>query len=68
MAKKKQLTSLGKEIKIRLIEKNMTQVELAELIGTTKQYLNKIISGERNGNKYISKISQVLDIKIKIAA
>lgn len=68
MKRQRQLTDFGKEIKIRLIEKNMTQVELAELLGTTKQYLGKILYGERNGEKYRYKISKILDIDITIAA
>ena len=31
------LTPLGKEIKKKLIDKDMTQVELAEQLGVTKQ-------------------------------
>ena len=40
----------------------MTQVELAEQVGTSKQYLGKILFGERAGTMYIEKIDQVLNI------
>lgn len=43
------LTPLGKEIKKKLIDKDMTQVELAEQLGVTKQYITKIITGTRTG-------------------
>lgn len=57
------LTPFGQEVKKRLIEKNMTQVELADLMGCNKQYLHKILTGERSGKKYIEIISKILDIE-----
>lgn len=63
------LTPLGKEIKKKLIDKDMTQVELAEQLGVTKQYITKIITGTRAGNKYLCRIGAILDIDIaKFAA
>lgn len=63
------LTPLGKEIKKKLIDKDMTQVELAEQLGVTKQYITKIITGTRTGDKYLCRISAILDIDIaKFAA
>lgn len=56
------LTSFGKEVKKRLIDKNMTQVELAAELGCTKQYLYKILCGERSGKKYRERILQILGI------
>ena len=35
---RQKLTPLGKEIKKRLIDKGMTQVELAAELGITRQY------------------------------
>ena len=40
-AKQMELTAFGKQVKKRLIDKGMTQVELAALIGCNKQYLHK---------------------------
>lgn len=63
------LTPLGKEIKKKLIDKDMTQVELAEQLGVTKQYITKIITGIRTGDKYLCRIGAILDIDIaKFAA
>lgn len=62
MGRKRDLTPYGKEVKHKLIELNMTQVELAEEIGTSKQYLGKILFGERAGTMYLEKIAQVLQI------
>jgi len=59
-------SELGKQIKKRLIDRNMTAKELAERIGTTPQYLNKILHGERSGKKYLEAIRDIL--KIDIAA
>lgn len=60
MSGKRQLTSYGKEVKHRLIELNMTQVELAEIVGTSKQYMGKNLFGERSGTMYVEKMNQVL--------
>lgn len=38
--------SLEEEVKVSLIRKRMTQKELAELIGVTRQYLNGVIRGK----------------------
>ena len=62
MGKKRELTDFGKDVKHQLIELNMTQVELAEQVGTSKQYLGKILFGERAGTMYIEKINKVLMI------
>lgn len=63
MGRKRELTPYGKMVKHRLIELNMTQVELAELVGTSKQYLGKILFGERAGTMYLEKINQVLQLE-----
>lgn len=58
----RQLTPFGITVKKRLIEKGMTQVRLAEEVGTSNKYLNLILYGDRTGEKYIQKIITVLDI------
>lgn len=55
-------SQLGKLIKKRLIDKDMTAKQLASIIGITPQYLNKILHGERSGEKYIETIKSLLDI------
>lgn len=37
------LNNVEKDIKIKCLENDMTQVELAQKIGTTGQYVNKIV-------------------------
>lgn len=41
---------------------NMTQVELAALLGCNKQYIHKILIGERSGDKYKKAMAKILDI------
>ncbi|MFA9377804.1 MAG: helix-turn-helix domain-containing protein [Lachnotalea sp.] len=61
----KQATSktFGKIVKVKLIELNMTQVELVELLGIKRQYLCRILNGDRSGKKYLSDIRQILEIE-----
>ena len=48
MAKtKRQITPMGKEIKRRLVELEMSQEELATSVGCSPQYINHIIYGEQ---------------------
>lgn len=60
---KRALTSYGRTIQKRLIDKGMTQVELAEHVGCDPQYICRILYGERTGRKYREKISKLLDIE-----
>lgn len=55
-------TIFGKKVKVKLIELNMTQVELAELLGIKRQYLCRILNGDRSGKKYVSDIRRILEI------
>lgn len=52
----------GKQIKKALIDKGLTAKQLAHMVGTRPQYLNKIIHGERSGTKYMDEIRRILDI------
>ncbi len=56
---------MGKQIKKSLIDKGMTQKEFADQLGTTPQYLNKILHGERSGAKYRDRIRELLGIDIE---
>ena len=57
-------SSTGKKIKKGLVDKDLSARQLSEMVGTTPQYLNKIIHGERGGNKYMSDICRILGIEI----
>ena len=59
---KRNYSKLGKQIKKKLIDNDMTAAQMADALGTTPQYLNKILHGERSGEKYIEKIKQLLNI------
>lgn len=65
MMRKRQLTPFGITVKKCLIEKGMTQVQLAEAVGTSNKYLNLILYGDRSGNKYTWKIASLLDIDLE---
>lgn len=58
-----ELTDFGKKIRKGLFEKEMTQRELAKLVGCSPQYMRKIFVGERSGEKYTEKIKQILDLE-----
>lgn len=62
---KRQLTPFGVVVKKRLIDLGMTQVQLAEAIGTSKNYLNLILYGDRSGKKYIPSIIEELKLDSK---
>lgn len=59
---KKKTYTFWKTIKLRLVELEMKQEDLAKLVGTTPQYVSHIMYGERSGEKYREKICQVLDL------
>lgn len=61
--KQRQLTSFGVLVKKALVEKGMTQVQLAEKVGTSKKYLNLIFHGERSGKKYLQDIVDLLGLE-----
>lgn len=61
--KQMKLTPFGTKVRKKLIDLGMTQVELAALVGCNKQYLHKILCGERSGQKYMEQIAKLLDIE-----
>ncbi len=67
MNKKNKLktSNRGKKIKIRLVELEMSQGELAKAIGTSKYYINHIITGYRAGDKYMEDIENILGISLE---
>lgn len=44
--KQTRLTPFGRKVRKRLIDKNMTQVELAALLGCNKQYIRQYNEAE----------------------
>lgn len=56
------MTELGKVIKKALVDKGLTQKELAERIGMDRKYLNKIVRGVRRPGTYSSVLAQELGI------
>ena len=58
----RKLAPIGKLIKKRLIELDMTKQELAKLIGANYTYMTYILYGERSGAKYMDRIAEVLKL------
>lgn len=56
------LTPYGKKIQKRLIDRGMTQAELAEQLGCRPSYLCNILHGNRSGRRYWEKIASILDV------
>ena len=59
---------IGLDVKIRCLQEGLTQAEVAEKIGTTSQYVNRIIKKENKGlvNKTLIEIMEALGYDIRI--
>lgn len=55
-----------KIVKKRLIDLDMTQVELAQRAGISYLYLKLIISGRRSPGKYTKTLAEILKIDEKL--
>ena len=63
--KKRELTPFGAAVKKALIDRRMTQQELARRIGTSRQYLDLILFGQRTGTQYVTRIIKALGLRIE---
>lgn len=63
MKRKRKLTDFGKRVRKILIDKNMSQRELAKVIGTSESYLCDILCGAKNDRIYSGRIRQILGIE-----
>lgn len=61
----KELTPFGADVKKALIDKRMSQVELAGLLGVKKQYITALLAGRTAGTKYIPRICEILGLDEK---
>lgn len=52
----------AKKVKKELINRGMTQRELAGMIGMNENYLANILNGRRSGKKYWAEIEWILGI------
>lgn len=52
----------GKEVKKALVDRDMTQLELARLLGCHHRYLGLIVNGQRGPGKYEQRIRSILDL------
>lgn len=67
MKRKSDYTPFGREIAIRLMERNMTAKELALKIGATPAVVSYIMTGKRNTECYVKAIRDELNIGEEIA-
>lgn len=58
--RKRGLSEFGRKVNKRLVELNITQKQLAQMVGTSEAYLSMILHGERSGKKYRDKIEKLL--------
>ena len=56
------LSSFGKKVKMKLIEREMTVSDLAKEIGTSRSFLSQMLYGDKKGYEYIQKLKEILDI------
>jgi len=56
-------TPFGIEVKKALIDKRMTQKSLADKLGITPRYVDYILTGERNPEKYVLEMAKILEIE-----
>lgn len=61
--RKFKLTPFGLATKKRLLDKGMTQKELAEALGIKGCYLTEMLYGIRPGWKYREQIEDILNLK-----
>jgi transcriptional regulator with XRE-family HTH domain len=59
--KSTQKRDILKEVKLKLIEKGMTQKQLAEMFDYTRQHLNAVISGRIISEPTMNKVLEWLD-------
>lgn len=60
---KEKAQSFEKRVKILLLLNDMTQAELAQKVGVTRQYLNGVIRGKIESENVMCKICTLLDIR-----
>ena len=60
-----ELTPFGRQVKIRLLEKQMDARQLAEQIGTSPVQISRILHGKRPGHEQIPQIARLLDIDLE---
>lgn len=56
------LTPFGKLVVKALVDQGMTSAELARRVGTTPQYLSRVLHGARTGEKHIPAIIAALSL------
>ena len=56
-------TPFSTKVKKKLVDRNMTMVQLAKVLGKSQSYVSQVIYGVKNDSVCISRIMEVLEIK-----
>lgn len=59
------LTEFGKTVKKKLIDRDMTLIELAEELNISNSYLSHILYGRSFTIEVVNKICEILDIELE---
>ena len=64
---KKIAKKIGKQLKTIMLQRDMKQMEVAEIYGTSKSAFNNLMNQKLNKISDILKISQILDCNVKLS-
>lgn len=59
-------TGFGLQVRTELLKRNMTNKELANLLGISSAYLSDILRGRRDAEQQKKRIAQILGIKEEV--
>lgn len=54
----------AKIIKKALVDREMTQRQLARMVGMNENYLTDVLNGRKAGTKYLNEIEEILEISL----
>lgn len=64
MKRRHEYTAFGKQVKIKMIEQNITSRELARRIGKAESTICDVISGRNNRELTQRQIAQILELEL----
>lgn len=65
MRRTSEITSFGRRVKVRLLELNMEQSDLARELGTSNVQISRILHGTRPGRQQVPRIARFLGIPLE---
>ena len=61
-------TEFGAEARKIMLQKNIKMVDLARELGVSVTYVSEIFKGTRRGEKYKSRIAELLGMELEVSA